>query len=689
MKPLLLTTALAALATAKDARSFAVLRFTNKQLTKGRMDPIRSPGKTGAHVHHVLGGSGFSTSSTGKDLLESKCSTAKVKGDNSNYWFPSLYFRDAATGKLEGVELFYANAYYFFEATNDEIKAFPTGLSIVSGDIDARSAPVGGSVTNLDASKGPINAVKWTCPRRDNLYNPPSWPAGSDGSLAGIGDPVNKGEGVGFPDVDCDGFASPLRADIHFPSCYDPAVGLTDYKHNMVFPSDAGNGKMDCPKGHIHVPHLFLEVYWDTPAFKGRWEQGKGKQPFVLSNGDATGFSLHADFMAGWDEKVLQHVIDTCDAGTAGMDKCPGLPLGLNEADCTVESVVKERVDGVLDALPGDNGIAGWSYGRTRVTSSAVGSGTEAPVASSGYSSGFESGSRATSSGAGYETEVPVASSGHSAGSKSESPMTSSGAGYETEAPATSSGHSSGFHSESPATSSGSRSASASEYPPPANSDPSTPRKPTRYQLPVKQVVSASTSPSSSAIGYHVPSRGPSRHYTNSTTAEPTASHPIGSAITMPATSEACVTKTVTVRQTVTVTNRAPPSAITNRPSTNSTVNGYRYAGCFKDSSSRILNGVIRADVGAVSNAKCVDYCRAAGYGLAGTEYGGQCYCGSRLGTSDRLDDGRCDMACEGDAADICGGSWALSVYGRVNATEAKMQRHLYDHVRRRRSLYH
>ncbi|KAF4581889.1 WSC domain protein [Ophiocordyceps camponoti-floridani] len=665
MKPLILTTALAALATAKDHRSFAVLRFTNKQLTKGRMDPIRSPGKTGAHVHHVLGGSGFGTSSTGKDLLESNCSTAKVKGDNSNYWFPSLYFRDAGTGKLEGVDLFYANAYYFFEATNDDIKAFPTGLSIVSGDVDATSAPVGGSVSNLDASKGPINAVKWTCPRRDNLYNPPSWPAGSDGSMAGIGDAVNKGEGVGFPHVDCDGFASPLRADIHFPSCYDPAVGLTDYKRNMVFPSDAGDGKMDCPKGHIHVPHLFLEVYWDTPAFKDRWEQGKGKQPFVLSNGDATGFSLHADFMAGWDEKVLQHVIDTCDAGTAGMDKCPGLPLGLNEADCTVEPAVKEKVDGVLDALPGDNGMKGWSYGGTRLVS-----GTDAPAASSGYSSGFGSESRTTSSGLVSGTEAPV----------------------------TPSGPSSGFNSESPATSSGTPSASASEYPPPANSEPSPSRKPTRYQLPVKELVSASTSPSSSAVGYHVPSRAASsRHYTNSTMAGPTASHPIGSAITIPATSEACITKTVTVRQTVTVTNRAPPSAVTsrappsavtNRPSTNSTVNGYRYTGCFRDSPSRILNGVIRADVGAVSNANCVDHCRAAGYGLAGTEYGGQCYCGSRLLTSDRLDDGRCDMACEGDAADICGGSWALSVYGRGNATEAKMQRHLYDHVRRRRSLY-
>lgn len=99
---------------AKNERTFAVLRFTNKQLTKGRVDPIVTPGKPSTHVHNVLGGSAFGISSTGKDLMESKCSTAMIKGDNSNYWFPSLYFKDPKTGKLEDVEVFYANAYYLY-----------------------------------------------------------------------------------------------------------------------------------------------------------------------------------------------------------------------------------------------------------------------------------------------------------------------------------------------------------------------------------------------------------------------------------------------------------------------------------------------------------------------------------------------------------------------------------------------
>ncbi|PHH63942.1 hypothetical protein CDD81_5161 [Ophiocordyceps australis] len=346
---------------AKDQRSFAVLRFNNKELTKTRADPIVNPGRPATHVHHVLGGSGFGLGSTGKELSRSRCSTALIKGDNSNYWFPSLYYRDDKTGKFEHVDVFYTNVYYFFEPTNDHIRAFPLGLSMLVGVPDTRSPPVGGAHSNLDPSKGPVNPLKWVCARRNGDAAGPSWPRHSDGHRAGMVDPANRGEGVGFPHVDCDGYASPLRADVHFPSCYNPRAGLNNYRSNMAFPTDSGRGKMDCPRGWIHVPHLFYEIYFDTPAFSHRWEQGKGHQPFVVSNGDATGYSFHADFMSGWDERLLQHIIDTCDAGTAGMDKCPGLSRGLNHGDsCTIKSPVNEKVNGVLTSLPGGAKVTGW-----------------------------------------------------------------------------------------------------------------------------------------------------------------------------------------------------------------------------------------------------------------------------------------------------------------------------------------
>lgn len=234
---------------------------------------------------------------------------------------------------------------------------------MVAGNASSRVMPETGAKPNLDPSKGPVNAARMTCPRRDNNYVPASWSSDSDGTTCGVGDPVNLGEGVGFPDRTCDGLYSPLRADVHFPSCYNPEAGLDNYMENSAYPED-NDGYLDCPEGWIHVPHLFYEAYWHTDKFEGRWEEGKGEQPFVFSNGDVTGYSSHGDFMAGWDEKLLQHIIDTCDTGFNGMDNCPGLFYGLNKGECTIESEIDEKVEGIFSKLPGNNPLQGWSYDR-------------------------------------------------------------------------------------------------------------------------------------------------------------------------------------------------------------------------------------------------------------------------------------------------------------------------------------
>lgn len=426
--------------------------------------------------------------------------------------------------------------------------------------------------------------------------------------MAGIQDANNKGEGVGFPDMNCDGYASPLRADVHFPSCYNPAAGLTNYKENMAFPSDAGNGKSDCPKGWIHVPHLFLEVYWNTPLFKDRWEQGKGKQPFVLSNGDATGYSNHADFMAGWDEKLLQHIIDTCNAGSQGMDKCPGLFYGLNKGDCTIPNPVEEKINGVLDVLPGDNPITGWSYGGNGTSP-----GGNDPQPSKSQTGGGDNTVKPTS------TKPP---GGENTNKPSNKPTT------EVNKPTTDG------------------------------------NKPTSTKNPG-----------------------------NTATSKPAATSDVtGSKPTLPTEPSKCTPKVHTVYETITITAQMP--GITNPPVSNSTrtAGGFTYAGCFKDSSNRALNGEIRPNLGAMSNEKCVKHCSAAGYALAGTEYGGQCYCGNELVGSQKLDDSTCNVACEGDKSDVCGGGWALSVYskdGEASLKGAKGRRYVHEHLQRHRSPHY
>ena len=173
-------------------------------------------------------------------------------------------------------------------------------------------------------------------------------------------DPDNRGAGAGFPVINCDGYASPLRQDVHMPSCYNPAAGLDDYQNNMAFPTSRNN-KLDCPAGWLHLPHLFYEVYYDTGPFTALWTPDGQHQPFVLSNGDRTGYSSHADFVSGWDPATLQAIIDGCDAGDAGMDRCPDIPGGVNKDDaCRIPSMVPNPTEEWLTALPGDNPLTGW-----------------------------------------------------------------------------------------------------------------------------------------------------------------------------------------------------------------------------------------------------------------------------------------------------------------------------------------
>jgi hypothetical protein len=412
---------------------------------------------------------------------------------------------------------------------------------MVSGNNSLRTPPSGGAANVLDANAGAIQPVQWTCPRTS--YDTPSYPADSDG-LHGVGiqDPNNAGAGAGFPHMNCDGYASPLRADIHFPSCYNPQAGLDAYESNMVFPSSKGTtgGKANCPEGWVHLPHIFYEVYWNTPLFEDFWEQGQGSQPFILANGDRTGYSLHGDFVsvlllpivdnranmfmqiAGWDEDVLQKIINNCDAGDSGMDKCADAGTINNSADsCNIANLVPEKISGALEKLPGNNPPTGWGQGE-----------------------------------------------------------------------------------------------------------------------------SASSSPSQAA---------------NTQT----------------------TTSVVSASKTETET-----TATTTVSATEASTTGWSYLGCYSDSTStRALTGVQFADlgIGKVTSTGCMEYCGNAGFRFAGTEYAGQCFCGNKMVGSSKVAADKCDMKCEGDASQICGGSSALSVYEMASAAASKRaSAHFRRHVNRK-----
>ncbi len=473
-----------------------------------------------------------------------------------------------------------------FEATTDVIEPFPPGLRMVVGNPNLRSPPATGGQSIIDNADGVPQPIQWVCPRSNT--NSPLYPPNSDG-LHGVGiqDKGNAGAGVGFPDQNCDGYASPLRADIHFPSCWNKTAGLTDFKNNMQFPTN-GN----CPAGFVHLPHLFYEVYWNTPVFASRWTQGQGRQPFVLSNGDPTGYGLHGDFLAGWDVATLTQIINNCDAGDAGMDKCPGLIGGLNDrsTSCNIASPINEVVTGTMSKLPGNNPIGHWGV--------AVAGAPPAPAS-------VVSGGTGTS---------PTSAGSHPASS-----------------PAVGGGEST-----------------------PAAPAPATDIKSGKTQTISVIPIPATTEPAKVGSG-----------------------NPVGGGNTLVT---SWVSTTVNEYTTVTIDGPAP----TDVPSRGD-IDGWNYHGCYQDTRARVLTGIKLANIGnhEVTNTKCTAYCGAAGFSMAGTEYGGQCFCGDQLNGSSKIAESECSMPCEGDATETCGGSMALSVYTTKATTTKRSSPHMRRHLNR------
>ncbi|KAF2432321.1 WSC-domain-containing protein [Tothia fuscella] len=102
---------------------------------------------------------------------------------------------------------------------------------------------------------------------------------------------------------------------------------------------------------------------------------------------------------------------------------------------------------------------------------------------------------------------------------------------------------------------------------------------------------------------------------------------------------------------------------------------GWSYVGCGSDGGSpRTLGDKSTQYMSGVSMTVeyCVDFC--SGYKYAGLEYGTQCWCGNTLPT-DRAPQagilGNCQMNCQGDDGEYCGGSWALSIYKKCDSTSS------------------
>ncbi|KAK9420758.1 putative WSC domain-containing protein [Seiridium unicorne] len=292
-----------------------------------RADPIMDPGVVSTHAHTVMGSNAFNFSMTYADTQTAKCSTCKVKQDQSNYWVPNLYYH-AENGSFIPVTQSGGALIYYLQRQDEKDPEFDKGL--ISFQKDFRMI-AGNPLNRNHTDSVEQSAVSFVC--------------------LGIMGPATPE----LPKQNCPGG---LRTQLMFPSCWDGTnLDSPDHKSHMTYPTGVDNGP--CPKTHPNrFITIFYEVTWNVDDFKDMWFGDR--QPFVFSHGDPDGYGYHGDFLNGWDVETLQKAVTECTDNSGVIEKCGAFDLRTDDemAACKVLPRVDEEViDGVLAALPGCNPI--------------------------------------------------------------------------------------------------------------------------------------------------------------------------------------------------------------------------------------------------------------------------------------------------------------------------------------------
>ncbi|CAO1597851.1 hypothetical protein XANCAGTX0491_001643 [Xanthoria calcicola] len=518
---------LAAGAASVSAQLDYYFNFGSSAVVQERLDPLVNPGALAGHVHSVVGGNAFAATMDFGTTQSSSCTSVDLIADKSNYWMPSLYFHKNGKFTLVPERSPKHKIYYKYGDRGQpgaDRSEFPKGFRMMAGNANLRSD---------DGSLGSAGSqLQWYC------HGP-------------------EVQSAGIPK----GFTScphGLAAAMRFPSCWNGQDFNKDQPlAHMAYPT-TGLGLIDgCPAGFqkARFPEIFIEFWLEVSQFDGQY--GANESPFVLANGDPTGYGFHMDFLNGWEEGVLARAMRTCRPGNTGdpldSPQCFGagsVQNGDAKERCKKPTSVNEDIglNGPLSQLPGCNPIQ---------------------------------------AGPGLATKPANCPGGAGVRSSTSGP--------------------------SPAT-------------------------------------SATTA-------------GLAQTTTSSPPVSPTTSAAAGP------------------RPTDTV----PPSGGSSElspPSVNSTSGMWKAAGCFLDAlNPRSLGSRPQWWGQKISSSNCVERCDSIRAKYAGTENGGQCFCGNELLNS-ASHPGKCTSKCDGDGSEICGGPGHLSIYSRDGLVSVKKRRTHRRHIR-------
>ncbi|KFY23475.1 hypothetical protein V493_05841 [Pseudogymnoascus sp. VKM F-4281 (FW-2241)] len=301
-------------------------------LSVHRGDPIVSPGQISAHVHAIIGGTGFQQTMGLDTAVNARGTTCDKKIDKSNYWQPQLYHLNH-DGKFEIVQ-FEGSALYYLNRACDyepgkvhcppgfEAKPPPAGLRMVTGNPMRRT---------FDQSRFDHIAIRHIC----------------------LNDDGSPGDSYHLPTKPC----QRMRAETYFPSCWDGKnLDSPNHSSHMAYPQTGSYDTGMCPESHpIAIFSVFMEFFYDTKVFNNRFNK------WVYAMGDLTGYGLHGDFINGWDQHALETAIATC----SGPDGFFSPNCSINKDTGSAQAMDPEIAppseevgfSGPLSQLPGNNPI--------------------------------------------------------------------------------------------------------------------------------------------------------------------------------------------------------------------------------------------------------------------------------------------------------------------------------------------